>query len=485
MANVTIGTGFGQPFDIPDDVTIGDLHYLTPVSWSPSYFLGDYRLLGRPSLRVEFIGQGFNYEAGGVPAGGGTVTTIRETSPLGLVLEISDVAIPVSTLKHWSYYGLQYTAVQTALASNDSITGSSHGERISAYGGHDIVAAGSGHDTVSGNDGDDLLMGQDGNDVLWGDAGDDDLFGGFGNDGLYGGTGIDSAVTAALRREAVVSGNPLSSGTLICWEGTEALSSIETIRFVDGALHYSTVSAAPQAMRLYLAALGRAPDVFGLSHWTAQLETGGASLVGIASLFVGSTEFQTRFPALDNAGFVTLLYGNVLGRAPDAQGMGHWKGLLDTGARSHAEVLVGFSESQEFTGSTAGRLSGGLWAADPEALVVLRMYETVLDRRPDANGLGHWTIKLDGGMPHQDLANGFIGSSEFQARYGGLDSRGFVERLYLNALDRPGDADGIAHWTGQLDAGAVSRPDVVSAFAFSHEMAIKLTPIASGGILFA
>ncbi|MBD0275057.1 MAG: DUF4214 domain-containing protein, partial [Acetobacteraceae bacterium] len=63
--------------------------------------------------------------------------------------------------------------------------------------------------------------------------------------------------------------------------------------------------------------------------------------------------------------------------------------------------------------------------------------------------------------------------------------QGFVERLYLNALGRAGDTEGIAYWTGALDAGALSRAGVVVGFALSDEMMAKLTPFVADGIVFA
>jgi len=114
----------------------------------------------------------------------------------------------------------------------------------------------------------------------------------------------------------------------------------------------------------------------------------------------------------------------------------------------------------------------------------MRYYETVLDRLPDAGGLLHWIDAREHGLTLGQMADAFTGSAEFQARYGALPDRGFVERLYLNALDRPGDEEGIAHWTGALDAGVVSRADVVSGFAMSQEMAVKLTPFAEDGLAF-
>jgi hypothetical protein len=122
--------------------------------------------------------------------------------------------------------------------------------------------------------------------------------------------------------------------------------------------------------------------------------------------------------------------------------------------------------------------------ASPAAVEVMRFYETALDRLPDAGGLGHWIPAREHGLTLGQMADAFTGSAEFQARYGALSDAGFVERLYLNALDRPGDAEGIAHWTDDLAAGALSRAEVVVGFAFSAEMAAKLAPLAGEGIVF-
>ena len=136
-------------------------------------------------------------------------------------------------------------------------------------------------------------------------------------------------------------------------------------------------------------------------------------------------------------------------------------------------------------------LAGGSAAAvrmsDPvsAAAEAARHYETVLDRQPDADGLAHWVHARGQGATLGQMAGALIGSAEFEARYGALPNQGFVERLYLNAFGRPGDTEGIAHWTSALDAGALSRADVVTGFAASNEMTSKLTPLAADGVLFA
>lgn len=97
--------------------------------------------------------------------------------------------------------------------------------------------------------------------------------------------------------------------------------------------------------RLYRATFLREPDRGGYDYWKARLDT-GTSLHTIANGFTGSTEFRQRYGALDNRAFVTLLYRNVMERAPDAGGLAHWVGALD-GGQSRGHVLVGFSESTE------------------------------------------------------------------------------------------------------------------------------------------
>ncbi len=83
---------------------------------------------------------------------------------------------------------------------NDTLTGDTKANIITAGGGNDTVSGGAGDDTLYGEAGDDTLYGGIGNDTLYGnlgrdtlngDAGDDLAYGGDGNDLLNGGDGID------------------------------------------------------------------------------------------------------------------------------------------------------------------------------------------------------------------------------------------------------------------------------------------------------
>jgi Ca2+-binding RTX toxin-like protein len=216
--------------------------------------------------------------------------------------------------------------------------------------------------------------------------------------------------------------------------------------------------------RLYLATLARGPDDAGLASWTAQLDS-GAALNTIATGFVNSAEFQAKYGALNNTQFVTLLYNNVLHRAPDSGGLANWVGSLNGGA-TRQSVVVGFSESAEF-----------VVAADTEvhAGQVYRLYQATLNRAPDAGGFVSWSDTLDNGQGLESVAGGFVGSVEFQATYGALNNTQFVTLLYSNVLHRSPDSGGLAGWVGALNGGA-TRTSVVLGFSESQEFVTATAP---------
>jgi Domain of unknown function (DUF4214)/Immunoglobulin I-set domain/Regulator of chromosome condensation (RCC1) repeat len=97
--------------------------------------------------------------------------------------------------------------------------------------------------------------------------------------------------------------------------------------------------------RLYLAAFSRIPDQPGLINWVNYAEAGN-SLASVADTFTASQEFTNRYGAMSDTAYVTALYQNVLGRAPDPAGLTYWTGLLSSGT-SRGGVLIGFSQSPE------------------------------------------------------------------------------------------------------------------------------------------
>ena len=253
----------------------------------------------------------------------------------------------------------------------------------------------------------------------------------------------------------------------------DTLQGVADVQFLDGREVFDPAEPAAQVLRLYQAALGRAPDQAGLHGWIGALEQ-GAPLSGLAASFLGSAEFAARYgtglgtAGLSPAAFVTALYQNALGRAPDAAGLAGWVGEISSGQVTQAQALVGFSESAENQARTAGQVAAGIWDVSEAGAEVARLYDTALGRLPDVGGFSGWVAALQGGASLTSLAGAFVASAEFAGTYGALDSAGFVSALYQNSLHRAPDAAGLAGWTGALAQGA-TRAQVVVGFSESAE----------------
>jgi len=313
--------------------------------------------------------------------------------------------------------------------------------------------------------------------TLEGGAGDDLLYSGVGADILNGGTGVDTALYASARRMyGADSGSVSGNG-----EGTDTLISIENLRFVDGTLTFDANSQAAQVMRIYDAALARQPDQGGFEAWLDWVEAGG-TVAGMAQAFLNSAEFQANFGGLSNQDYVAQLYRTTLRREADPGGLAVWTAQLDNGLMTRTDVLVAFSESAEHVVNTASVLNQGLWIADDQAKIIARLYDATFDRLADAGGLAAWIQQLKAGMPLIDIAAAFASAAEFQQKYGSLSNADFVAQLYRFTLDREADPNGLAAWTAQLDAGSMSRAQVLLGFSESVEHAQLTAGLWLGGI---
>ena len=117
---------------------------------------------------------------------------------------------------------------------------------------------------------------------------------------------------------------------------------------------------AGQAYRLYNAAFDRVPDKGGLGFWIGQADK-GVSMSDIAKSFTTSTEFKNMYGETHtNSEFINKLYMNVLDRAPDAVGVQFWQNQLESGAKTEAQVLFGFSESTENKIAVTGQIQNGI-----------------------------------------------------------------------------------------------------------------------------
>lgn len=147
--------------------------------------------------------------------------------------------------------------------------------------------------------------------------------------------------------------------------------------------------------------------------------------------------------------FVQHLYEDLLGRNPVGSDDQPWLSLLASGT-SQATVAKAILDS-------------------PEHLHVLvnSMYQKLLGRTAETQGLDFWTNQLMHGSDESTVRARIAASDEFFNRAGGTND-GFLAALYQDLLGRGGDAPSVALWQSQL-AGGATRNDIAQGFVKSSE----------------
>lgn len=98
---------------------------------------------------------------------------------------------------------------------------------------------------------------------------------------------------------------------------------------------------------------------------------------------------------------------------------------------------------------------------------VIRLYELVLGRTPETDGLANWYNALvTGSQTGAEAAQGFFFSEEFLNK--NTSDTEYLETLYRTMLDRPSDSSGLAYWLDVMDTG-FSRTYIYRGFAESTE----------------
>lgn len=111
---------------------------------------------------------------------------------------------------------------------------------------------------------------------------------------------------------------------------------------------------------LYTAFFLREPDPQGLDYWVQFVSSDDGSLSAAAVAFAASPEFGDRYGEMTTEEFVSQLYPNVFGRAPDPAGLAFWVNDIDSERRTRSEVVLVWSLSEEFVGEDA-EISPLIW----------------------------------------------------------------------------------------------------------------------------
>jgi ELWxxDGT repeat protein len=213
------------------------------------------------------------------------------------------------------------------------------------------------------------------------------------------------------------------------------------INWGDGSMGPGTVSSANGGFQVtgsHLYAAGGAENIVVTVN-----DLGGqsASITSSATVVAGGTPHER---------YVAAVYEDVLGRAPDPNGLTYWAKLLDQGA-AVASVAEEIAHSAEYYGN----------------FVIAPAYLSLLGRAADTDGTQFWVKQMQGGLTDQQLEAGFAASDEFYANAGGND-KAWVDAVYKLLLGRPAESSGETFWTGQLASGQ-TRLQVAEGIARSAE----------------
>ncbi|HEV8060173.1 MAG TPA: DUF4214 domain-containing protein [Gemmataceae bacterium] len=183
------------------------------------------------------------------------------------------------------------------------------------------------------------------------------------------------------------------------------------------------------AYNLYLK---RVPEAGGLAFWTTQMQNGTTD-EQLEANFLGSTEYIQDHGGA-GSGWVTGMYEDLLGRAPDASGLSYWTTALMNGANPEA-VAYSFAASEERAALRIG--------AD---------YEIFLGRPLDAAGQTFWVQQLLNGARNEDVVAAFVASKEYyeNTTKGQSDLTAWVDSAFEDIFGRDPTAAELSQWLSQL-----------------------------------
>jgi hypothetical protein len=192
---------------------------------------------------------------------------------------------------------------------------------------------------------------------------------------------------------------------------------------------------------LYADVLGRAPDAEGLAGWTGFLHQhcNSNGFTVVADGFFDSSEFRTSRP-FTLPDLVRALYRTLLAREPEPAELTGWVDVFRQERRELASDFVGSAEFQSLLPDRTNRQA--------VTTVITRFYAEILGRAPDAVGLTGWVDYIVATRDVEGTAGAFVTSGEFEAR--ALTFRDYVTLLYRGILGRNPELSGLDGWESLL-----------------------------------
>ena len=211
------------------------------------------------------------------------------------------------------------------------------------------------------------ILGSSYADTINGNLFNNTINGGRGNDKIDGGAGIDTAVYQGVHTGytvAIASGGVVLTDKTANRDGSDSVINVERAKFTDGtlALDIAPDQNAGKVYRLYQAAFARTPDIPGVKYHLNDMETKGLPLWQIASNFLASPEFSSKYGSNpSDTQYINALYKNVLNRIPAASEVAWYQNQFTTKAMDHQAALIGFSESPENVALVGSAIANGIW----------------------------------------------------------------------------------------------------------------------------
>ncbi len=156
-----------------------------------------------------------------------------------------------------------------------------------------------------------------------------------GNNTLNGLNAIDTAIFAAHSSQFTQTGTIEARTVTTPMDGTDALLSIERLRFADTILASDTTPGGNTyaAFAMFNAGFNRAPDAAELGRWTAQRDQLGTA-VDLAQAMI-----HFYAPGVPNDALVTHLWSTIVGGAITPGDLATYVGLIDSGTFTQASLL--------------------------------------------------------------------------------------------------------------------------------------------------
>lgn len=275
------------------------------------------------------------------------------------------------------------------------------------------------NDRVSDGPGDQLVRLYNGDDLFLSDlSGDDSIDGGNGDDTVRFDTIAQGEMTLSFEGTLTTvtdRSDPAGRATLLSVETLETEGGVQLELDKHDGIGQISADDLTTLTELYIAYFDRAADALGLSFWATAFSKNGFTFDAIADLFFTQPETVALYSGVSDGDFVTAVYNNVLGRAPDQAGFDFWTEQLGAGTVTESGFILDLLDgARAATGSAAD-------VAFIEAKTDLGLYFAVIQGQNDLTAANDVMDAFDGSAESLATARSLSDAALADAQSGSTD----------------------------------------------------------------